>query len=74
MQKLNLQFIKTRRIQLDKTLQETAECLGMKNASTYMKYENGIYAFKADHLPLLARTLNCMITDFFTSDVAETAI
>lgn len=66
MKKLNLIFIKNKRLELDKTLQEMADSLGMKNASTYLKYENGLYSFKADHLPSLAKALNCRITDFFT--------
>lgn len=74
MQTLNLGYIKDRRIQLEKTQQEMAESLGMKNASTYLKYENGTYAFKAEQLPLLAKALKCKITDFFILDVAKTAI
>lgn len=74
MQTLDLQFIKLRRIELEKTLQDMADCMDMKNASTYMKYENGTYAFKAEQLPLLAKSLKCRITDFFNQEVAKTAI
>ncbi|WP_432355267.1 helix-turn-helix domain-containing protein [Sporosarcina sp. A2] len=74
MKTLDLHFIKFRRIELGMTLQETASKLGMKNASTYLKYESGAYAFKADVLPKLAIILNCEITDFFNQKVAETAI
>lgn len=74
MEYLNLQFIKTRRVELEKTLQDMADSLGMKNASTYMKYENGTYSFKADQLPVLAKALKCKITDFFNLSVAKTAI
>lgn len=74
MKTLDLNFIKKRRIEIGKTLQEMADSLGMKNASTYMKYENGTYSFKADQLPLLAETLKCRITDFFNQNVAKTAI
>lgn len=48
------------------TLQEAAEAMAMKNASTYMKYENGTYLFKAEQLPLLARVLKCSTENFFT--------
>lgn len=65
MKKLNLLFIKKRRLEINKTLQEMADCLGMKNASTYLKYESGLYSFKADQLPALAEALKCKITDFF---------
>ncbi|MEK4228931.1 helix-turn-helix domain-containing protein [Solibacillus sp. FSL H8-0538] len=57
--------MKQRRQILNKTLQDVAVLMGMKNASTYMKYENGTYSFKADQLPLLARILDCEILDFF---------
>lgn len=70
----DLLFIKQRREELKLTNQEMAEKLGYKNGSTYLKYENGSYLFKADTLPLLANVLNCEIKDFFTLNVAETAI
>lgn len=74
MQTLNLEFIKQRRLSLNITLQEMAYHLGFKNASTYLKYENGFYAFKANQLPILAKTLKCNISDFFKQNVAKTAI
>lgn len=74
MKTLDLLFIKKRRLELGKTLQDMADLMDMKNASTYMKYENGTYAFKADQLPMLAKALKCQITDFFNLDVAKTAI
>ncbi|CDN35556.1 XRE family transcriptional regulator [Bacillus toyonensis] len=65
MEKLNLDFIQNRRLELDITLLELAKVLGFKNASTYMKYEKGNYTFKANHLPLIARVLDCKIEDLF---------
>ncbi|MFP9128517.1 helix-turn-helix domain-containing protein [Niallia sp. BSM11] len=65
MNELNLIFIKKQRLNLDLTLQEMANFLGFKNASTYLKYENGDYLFKAQHLPTLAEVLNCKIDNFF---------
>ncbi|MBO1005646.1 helix-turn-helix domain-containing protein [Pseudogracilibacillus auburnensis] len=62
----NLSFIKNRREELSLTNQEMAEKLGYKNGSTYLKYENGTYLFKADTLPDLALALDCEIKDFFT--------
>lgn len=70
---VNLQFIKNRRIELGKSQQELAESLGLKNASTYLKYENGTYLFRAEQLPVLAKSLECKITDFFIQDVAKIA-
>jgi len=70
----NLAFIKNRRAELKLTNQDMAENLGYKNGSTYLKYENGTYLFKADILPDLASALNCEVTDFFAQDVAVTAI
>jgi hypothetical protein len=46
-----------------------AHYLGFKNASTYLKYEKGVYAFKAEHL-LLAEVLKCDLQDFFIIYVA----
>jgi len=74
MRTLNLDFIKQRRLMLNISLQEMAEKLGFKNASTYLKYENGTYSFKADQLPYLARILKCNIQDFFGQKIAKTAI
>ncbi|MDH6370583.1 transcriptional regulator with XRE-family HTH domain [Paenibacillus sp. PastF-3] len=69
----NLEFIKKRRQELNLSLQEMAESLGFKNASTYMKYEDGTYLFKANHLPILANKLNANIEDFFAQNFAEIA-
>jgi transcriptional regulator with XRE-family HTH domain len=74
MQTLDLEYIKNRRQSLDISLQVMAESLGFKNASTYLKYENGTYAFKADQLPILASVLKCQIKDFFNLKIAKTAI
>lgn len=62
---INLDYIKQRRVNLKISLQEMAEMLHFKNASTYLKYESGAYAFKASQLPELANILKCEITDFF---------
>lgn len=74
MESLDLQFIKNRRNDLGENLQEMADSMEMKNASTYMKYENGTYAFKAEHLPKLAKVLKCKIPDFFNQIVSKTEI
>jgi transcriptional regulator with XRE-family HTH domain len=71
--KINLDFIKTKRENLGISLQQMAHHLGFKNASTYLKYEKGVYAFKAEHLPILAEVLKCDLRDFFTFDVAVLA-
>lgn len=70
---LKLDFIKKRRQDLNLSLQEMAESLGFKNASTYMKYEEGEYAFKAYQLPILANKLDCKIENFFNENFAELA-
>jgi transcriptional regulator with XRE-family HTH domain len=74
MLKVNLVFIKNRRNALNIPMHEMALELGFKNASTYLKYENGTYSFKANQLPLLSEVLECEITDFFEQKVAKTAI
>lgn len=73
MQIFNLEFIKKRRQELGLSLQEAADAMGMKNASTYLKYENGIYSFKAEQLPKLADVLKCDIKNFFKPNVAKIA-
>lgn len=70
MRTFNLDFIKQRRMELNLTLQATAEAMEMKNASTYLKYENGTYSFKAEQLPLLAYVLQCNVENFFSQRVA----
>ncbi len=62
---LNLDFIKKRRIELSISHEHMAKNFGFANSSTYWKYENGNYKFKAEQLPQLARYLNCKIVDFF---------
>lgn len=65
--RLDLTVMKEKRIGLGLTHQQLAEKLSFKNASTYYKYENGMYAFKADQLPILAEILECEISNLFTS-------
>lgn len=65
MNNLNLQKIKDRRLDMELSMQDMAENLGFKNASTYLKYESGEYAFKANMLPKLAKVLNLSIENFF---------
>ncbi|MGG1657828.1 helix-turn-helix transcriptional regulator [Brevibacillus sp. NRS-1366] len=65
MERINLPFIAKRRIEHGLTLQEMAESLGFKNASTYLKYEKGDYDFKAKHMPVLAKKLKCKLNDLF---------
>ncbi|MER1986614.1 MAG: helix-turn-helix transcriptional regulator [Solibacillus sp.] len=66
MKYFNVERIKERRQELEMTLKEAADGMEMKNASTYMKYENGTYSLKAEQLPLLAKVLRCHIENFFT--------
>ena len=74
MKMLNLEFIAKRRSELKLTLQEMATALGFKNASTYMKYEKGEYAFSANHLPVIAKVLGCDIKElFFENQFAKPA-
>lgn len=65
MERINLEFIAQRRMEIGITLKEMAVSLGFKNASTYHKYEKGEYDFKANHLPVLARKLKCQLRDLF---------
>lgn len=74
MKELNLEYIRSRRNQLGLSQLKMAEMLGFKNSSTYLKYERGVYSFKAEQLPFLANILNCDISDFFAMNVAEIEI
>jgi transcriptional regulator with XRE-family HTH domain len=65
--RINLEFIAKRRVEAGITLQDMAESLGFKNASTYLKYEKGEYDLKANHIPVLAKKLNCALRDLFTA-------
>ncbi|MDP4086005.1 MAG: helix-turn-helix transcriptional regulator [Bacillota bacterium] len=69
MHNLNLDLIKEKRLKLNISQQEMADYLGFKNASTYMKYEKGIYSFKANHVPLIAKQLNSPIESLFLNRI-----
>lgn len=59
MKKLNLPFVKKRRVELKLTLANMADNFGFKSPSTYLKYENGDYAYRAEHLPPYADVFCC---------------
>jgi transcriptional regulator with XRE-family HTH domain len=65
MYNLNLEFLRERRLELNISLQEMADRMGFKHAATYMKYEKGIYSFKANHVPMLAIQLKSPVEDLF---------
>lgn len=67
MDKVNLNYVKSRRRELALSQQYVANKLGFKNASTYLKYEAGTYSFKANMLPKLAQILEVNIENFFTN-------
>lgn len=58
-------LIKKTRKEKKLTLKEMADALGLTSASAYYKYENGIYKFKAEHLPLLVSMLKLRLEDIF---------
>lgn len=65
MHEINLTLIKQRRKEMRLTLQEMAEHLGFKDASTYWKYENGVYQFNAGHIPVVATKLKLRMNEIF---------
>lgn len=67
MSKFNLAYIANRRKELRLTSEDMAKALGFSNGSVYWKYEHGVYKLNADILPLLAKTLKCKISYFYTS-------
>ena len=66
----DLGYIKKRRKELKISMKKMATELGFKHASTYLKYERGEYSFKAEQLPILAKVLQCKISDFYKQNVA----
>ena len=70
-QRLNLSFIKERRLSLDLTLQEMAYLMGMKSKENYFRYENGDFAFKANDVPKLAFSLKTSNESLFTPKVTK---
>lgn len=73
MRKFKPSVIARKRAEKKISLQQMAEELGFKNASTYMHYEKGTYAFKAEQLPVVAQVLDCKVEDFFEEVVAKNA-
>lgn len=63
---LNLRYIKSRRKELGISLLTMAKVLGFKEASSYYRYEEGKYIFKADMLPKIAETLKCKLENLYT--------
>lgn len=70
-EKINLSFIKNRRISLGITLQEMANLVGMTSKENYYRYESGQYAFKADDIPKLQQALNTDKESLFTTKVTK---
>lgn len=74
MKTINLAVIKQRRKEMRINQQSMAELLGFKNASTYCKYESGVYEFNANHIPVVATKLKLKVNDiFFDKSVAKIA-
>lgn len=63
--KLNLEIIRSKRVEKNLTLKDMAEKLNLSNASNYQKYENGTYKFKAEMLPILSEVLDEKMENFF---------
>lgn len=72
--KVNLSLLKEAREEKKISMQEMAEFLGFKNASTYLKYENGEYSFKLEMLPKLSKKLGIPYKNFFVNDIAKIEI
>lgn len=65
MQEINFDLLKQRRKEMRLSLQEMAECMGLKDGSTYWKYEKGVYKFKGHQLPVVASKLKLKLNDIF---------
>lgn len=74
MKTLNLILIRQRRKEMRISLQEMAETLGYKNASSYCRYEKGESKIDAAHIPLIAKKLKLKMSDiFFDQNFAKSA-
>lgn len=74
MKEINLALIKKRRKEMRITLQEMAETLGYSDASSYYRYEKGIYRFDATQLPVICDKLKFKMNEiFFYPSFAELA-
>lgn len=67
MKKLNERKIKEFRKRLNMTQQKLAEEIGV-TAESVCQYESGKRSPSVDKLPLLAKALECEITDFFEKE------
>lgn len=74
MTQLDLEFIKQRRKKIKLTQDDMAKMLGMNGKSVYSRYENGIYTFDSNHVPLIAKALKVRIEDLYTSKVSKIEI
>lgn len=74
MKRVNTELIQERMTQKKITLQEMAEFLGYKNASSMHKYLNGAYQFRAHHVPVLLEKLSITMEELFFEDkIADSA-
>ena len=65
MKEFRLDYISKRRKELGYTLENMANILGITGSPTYLRYERGVYKFKAEMVPRLASALKCKIDDLF---------
>lgn len=74
MKQVNLVLIQARRKEMRITLQEMASTLGLRNASSYYRYERGDYKFDASHVPIIAKKLKLKMNEiFFDQNFAKSA-
>lgn len=71
---INFSLIKKKREEKGISLEEMAQSLGFKNASTYLKYENNTYSFKLTMLPVLSKKLEIPYEKFFVNNISELEI
>lgn len=64
-QKINLRYIKKRRLKLGLTYRDMANALGLSAPEKYYRRECGRYNFKAVELPSLANKLEISLQKIF---------
>ncbi|WP_338231608.1 helix-turn-helix domain-containing protein [Companilactobacillus muriivasis] len=74
MYNVDLNLIKNTRLKKGYTIEQMSGILNLKSKSSYFKRENGAYAFKADEIPILSKTLNLSYEKIFESSLRKSKL
>ena len=68
---VDLNFIKSVRVDNHFSMAQTARILGLKGTEKYLRRENGEYNFKPEELSVLADVWKIPMEKFFTSNLRK---